>query len=474
MTSTFIHRCIFRIVVLLLSSLLIAAQNPVPFLTQPLIPSAMIPERPALVSPLVVNGTGFVPGATVNWNGKPRVTTFVNSSQLRAFILWSDIAVPTTGWITVVNPSPGGGTSNTLFLPVHRPISQMSFQRQDYPVGVMPAFPTAFDINGDGILDLAVPTNNNGEGQVLFLMGNGDGTLHQGSTYVVGWGTVMPIFADFNRDSVPDLAIAVHSPSAMAVLLASGNGTFGSPSYYETGSAPTWDITADFNRDGKLDLATVDQGSYTLSVLMGNGNGSFQPFVTYPVGYPTALATGDFNRDGNLDIVVAVYGSSTAAVLLAKGDGTFRPKVDYGAGGCPGGVQVADFNGDGKLDLVVANQCESSVSILLGNGDGTFRPQTKFPTTGGSVRVDVADMNADGKLDLAVATYGNMADVLLGNGDGTFKAPVSFPIASNPFDVSAYDFNGDGRMDIVTSSYGENSISVLVAQPLSNSGTGEN
>ena len=172
MTHRLSYTYMFSIAVLLLSSTPGSAQNPVPFLTQPLVPSAMVPRRPAFVSPLVVNGTGFVPGAIVNWNGTPRITAFVNRSQLRASIL-SDPAVPTTGLITVVNPNPGGGISNALSVPVHYPISQMSFQRKDYPVGVMPAFPTAFDINGDGILDLAVPTNNYGE--VQFLMGNGDG-----------------------------------------------------------------------------------------------------------------------------------------------------------------------------------------------------------------------------------------------------------------------------------------------------------
>ena len=460
---------ISMVVALLISSTLIgAAQNPVPFLTQPLIPAAMAPRQPALVYKLVVNGTGFVPGAAVQWNGEPRTTVFVNSLQLMAFILWSDIFVPTTGWVTVVNPGPGGGTSNTLFLPVNRPASQLSFERRDYHVGNMPAFPTAVDLKGNGILDLAVPINDNGGGQVLFLLGNGDGTFRNGDTYQVGWGTVKPIFADFNRDGILDMTLAVHSPGAMAVLLGQGAGTFDLPVFYPIGGAINWDVTADFNRDGNLDLATTG-----VSILLGNGDGTFQPHFDYPAGATTALAVGDFNGDDNLDLVVANFGAGTATVLLGNGDGTFRPAVDYPAGACPGGVAVADLNGDGKLDVVIANQCEPSVSVLLGNGDGTFRPQVKYPTSGGAVRVDIADFNDDGKLDIVVATGGpfnrnlhgiesNTADVLLGNGDGTFQSPLSFPVAGHAFDVSAYDFNRDGRADIVTSSYADSSVSVLI------------
>jgi alpha-D-ribose 1-methylphosphonate 5-triphosphate synthase subunit PhnH len=61
---------------------------------------------------LTVNGTGFVNGATVRWNGQARTTTFVSSTQLRAAIPASDIAVAGTSQVTVVNP--GAAASNAL------------------------------------------------------------------------------------------------------------------------------------------------------------------------------------------------------------------------------------------------------------------------------------------------------------------------------------------------------------------------
>jgi len=464
-----VAKCILSTFLLFVSSILISAQNPVPFLSQPLVPAAIAPARPGATFALTVNGTGFVPGAKVNWNGKPRTTFFSGPSQLIAFILSSDIAAPTTAWITVVNPGPGGGTSNTLFLPVHTPISGLAFQRRDYPVGVMPMFSTATDINGDGILDLAVPANISSE--VLFLLGNGDGTFRKGDSYPVRWGAMKPILADFDRDGIPDMTVTVYS-SGVAMLLGRGDGTFQSPVYYPAGDGPTLAIAADFNRDGNLDVATVIQTYRWVSVLLGNGDGSFQRYVQYPVGEgPSHLVSGDFNRDGKLDLAVSNCGSDNVSILLGLGGGTFRRHVDYDAGHCPSGVAAADFNGDGKLDLVVANLSENNndphVSILLGNGDGTFRPQVKYPTTMGAAKVDIADFNADGKLDLVVShgTDGQNVDILLGNGDGTFEAPLSFVVDTAATDVSAYDFNGDGRMDIVTSNYAANSISVLIAQP---------
>ncbi|MBL8189997.1 MAG: hypothetical protein JNK38_18425 [Acidobacteria bacterium] len=63
---------------------------------------------------LTVNGSNFVSGATVHWNGSPRSTTFVSAAQLTAIISAADITSAGTANITVVNPAPGGGTSNAV------------------------------------------------------------------------------------------------------------------------------------------------------------------------------------------------------------------------------------------------------------------------------------------------------------------------------------------------------------------------
>ncbi|MGB0035183.1 MAG: hypothetical protein WBP79_06890 [Candidatus Acidiferrales bacterium] len=57
----------------------------------------------------------FVETSVVQWNGSPRTTTFnVNTAQLVASILGCDLANPGTAQITVVNPTPGGGTSASV------------------------------------------------------------------------------------------------------------------------------------------------------------------------------------------------------------------------------------------------------------------------------------------------------------------------------------------------------------------------
>jgi len=75
---------------------------------------------------LTVNGTNFVSSATVDWNGSSRSTTYVSASQLTASIAASDIASAGSANITVVNPSPGGGTSAPLAFTVNAPAPTVS------------------------------------------------------------------------------------------------------------------------------------------------------------------------------------------------------------------------------------------------------------------------------------------------------------------------------------------------------------
>ena len=70
---------------------------------------------------LTITGTNFVDTSIVQWNGATRAPvrtttrpkTFVSSTVLTAMITAADIANAGVGYITVVNPAPGGGTSNS-------------------------------------------------------------------------------------------------------------------------------------------------------------------------------------------------------------------------------------------------------------------------------------------------------------------------------------------------------------------------
>jgi len=111
---------------------------------------------------LTVQGTHFVSGAVVNWNGSPRQTTYISGSALQANILASDIAQAGKDKVTVTNPPPGGGTSNSLTFTVNNPTPQLTQLNPDHAKKGGPSF--TMKIFGSGFVQGAVAKDN---GQAL-------------------------------------------------------------------------------------------------------------------------------------------------------------------------------------------------------------------------------------------------------------------------------------------------------------------
>jgi trimeric autotransporter adhesin len=93
-----------------------ADSNPAPQLTA-LNPSAVIAGQVGLTGfTLTVTGSNFVSLSTVEWNGSPRQTELVSSTELQAQIGLGDVENAGSASVTVSTPGPGGGTSNALAL----------------------------------------------------------------------------------------------------------------------------------------------------------------------------------------------------------------------------------------------------------------------------------------------------------------------------------------------------------------------
>jgi hypothetical protein len=85
--------------------------NPVPTITSLSPPSVTVGT---LGLTLTVTGTNFVAGSVVRWNGADRATTYVSATQLTAAIPVTDLVTAAIAQVTVFNPPPGGGTSNSV------------------------------------------------------------------------------------------------------------------------------------------------------------------------------------------------------------------------------------------------------------------------------------------------------------------------------------------------------------------------
>lgn len=102
--------------------------------TAPLALSALVPAFVAAGGPGYVEtviGTGFDATSVVQWNGSPRTTTFVSTTQLKAQVSAADIAAVGTASLKVVNTGVNAGTSGA----------------QTLTLGVPSTDATAFQIN---------------------------------------------------------------------------------------------------------------------------------------------------------------------------------------------------------------------------------------------------------------------------------------------------------------------------------------
>jgi hypothetical protein len=464
-----------------------APGNPVPYLNQPLVPTAVSPGTSDFT--LSVSGTGFVSGATVNFNRTALATAFVDSKHLTATVSAPDIANAGTAQVTVVNPEPGGGSSNGVFFQVAAPEANVNFVDAAHsPIQIPEPFGiAAADFNEDGKTDLAITANV----RAYVLLGNGDGTFAPSATSPVSVPsppyddfaspyTGPIVVGNFSKGSHLGLAIGELQNEAAVILVGNGDGTFApsSASFANAPGGPTLGLQpADFNADGDLDLAMVNEISGVSLVALGYGDGAFNSAGDLQTaGFSIGAVAGDFNADGKLDIALASSGVhsdpsqvSGVTVSLGNGDGTFTV-----ASGSPillgqslSAIVTADFNGDGKLDLAVTDSEGNAVIIVLGHGDATFGAPTIIPVGNGPSSIITADFNNDGKLDLAVAniTDGTIT-LLLGNGDGTFTEAGGSPYAVGlgPYQIAAADFNGDGKLDLAVANTTDGTVSILLQQ----------
>ncbi|MCP4539697.1 MAG: cell shape-determining protein, partial [Chloroflexi bacterium] len=272
--------------------------NPIPTLTS-LSPSGAVAGASEFT--LLLDGTNFVEGATVQWNGSDRDTTFISDSQLQALIPASDLAAPGPAGVTVVNPTPGGGSSNALTFSIEEP------GRNPIPsiVGISPASVYATGAAGTDLVVYLTGANFIPESQVYL---DGDPRV---TSYVDGSQLQVTLTAG-DTAFVGSSSVTVDNPGP-------GGGTSNAVTFSV--------IEADGNLlpsigGASLDSSTVAGAVYTL-VLQGSGfipdsvihwNGVAQATTFVSDSQLTSLVT--------LEQVFSSSGASVTVVSPAPGGGT--------------------------------------------------------------------------------------------------------------------------------------------------------
>jgi Ca2+-binding RTX toxin-like protein len=305
------------------------------------------------------------------------------------------------------------------------------------------------DFNDDGDLDLVVASA--GDLGASVLLGRGDGTFSSAPGVNNAGDTPQAVaVGDFNGDTISDLAFA-DDPSGpngeISIVLGNGDGTFDQQRFiqYPVGSSTTSVAAADFNDDSVLDLATTDDFG-AVWVLPGVGNGTFGTAMSFPVNDAYALTVGNFDANPLPDMAVASPDPNEVWVLLNNTPRSSPgPSVSVAAGGSCASSGLA-----GTISLALADGAgpagDSSLSFSSNNpslvrGDGI--------TVGGSGASRTLTVRPVGRSGTAVVTVNQLSD-----GQVTGSVPVTVTVLAH----GANTVTGGGGADLLFAQNGADTL----------------
>lgn len=348
---------------------------------------------------LAVTGASFVASSVVNWNGSALSTKVVDSAHLTASVQAQLVASPGSATVTVVNPAPGGGSSQPAAFAI----------ASDNPLPAVTALAPSSAAVGSGAFKLTV-----------------SGTDFVLSSVVLWNGVALPT----TFVSVSTLTAGV--PAGELAAVASAHVTVASPSPGGgTSGAAVFDITSSNPLPSLSSL-----GRYTAAAK--------SPGFTLAVRGSDFVATSKIAWNGvALDTTYISASGLTASVPAADVASVGTAKVTVVSPAPGGGASAAQtftitsYNpapalatlqpsnaaaGSSALLLTVTGTGFSSGSIVNWNG-------TALPTTYGSS----TELTAQVSKTLLASTGTVSVTVVTGTPGGGTSVPVNFTITpDNP------------------------------------------
>ncbi len=264
-----------------------------------------------------------------------------------------------------------------------------------------------------------------------------------------------------NAGTQPDLAVA--TKTNMGTLIGNGDGSFKNPTSYTAGTTPNSIAVGDFNLDQSSDLAVSNIDSNDVSIFLNQGSGTFSKTSTLTTGLsPWTVVSADANGDQKPDLIVGNANGDSISALLGDGAGGFA-RTDYPTGHGLTGIAAVHLNGDPYSDVVGAAWTWSEVRVLTATSTGSYPSSKSYALVSDTYRLWPGDLNGDAFTDLVIANYtGKGLNFLLGRGDGTFSAGGSISVSVTPWAVAIGDFNGDQHNDIAYVGGGSNAAMILL------------
>ncbi len=289
--------------------------------------------------------------------------------------------------VLVIEGQPGGRFAQT---------GALDMPNFNQPVGV-----AAGDFFGDSIASLVVTTFSD----VLLFRGNGDGTF-QPPVSIFNGSQLGPI-ATGNFDGINGSDVVIGQGCCgfgnIVLLLGNGDGTFQPPLQTPVPSDVYFLLPADFTlgfpqpgHPATDDLAISMNGS--VQVMLNNGDGTFFATTTIPTpGVVATIATGDFAGSG-LDLLVSA-GSASVSLYPGNDNGTFGSPTTIALQSPAQSLATGYYDSDANADFAALSN--GGILVFLGLGNGHFQSPLPLSTDVSASFVTTADFEDSGAQGLA-------------------------------------------------------------------------
>lgn len=394
---------------------------------------------------LSVLGSNFTSGSVVNYNGAPRQTTFVSSTELTIAVTAGDISNSGTATITVTNPASGssaGGTSNALTLTI------VTASGQPVVGGLVPPSTTAggmgftLSVTGGNFTPISAVAFNGATVPSTFVSAADLQASIPASAIAVA-GT--PLVTVSNPGSSPSVAISftINNPAPVATALSpasvlvgspavtltvSGNGFNASSSILLNGFAATTTFVSATNVQITLPASDfANPGAFNISVSNPAPGGGISSMLTLNVSnppnpapqaeslLPSSVAAGS---TAQLLDVNGVNFNATSTILL---NGTAVPTQFVSAVLLQTTLPANDLASGALLNIAVSNPAP---------GGGTTSPLT-FTVE------DYALTATTASTTVTAGTPATFSLVVAAMNNGTFGNPITFTATGVPQNATA-------------------------------------
>lgn len=301
----------------------------------------------------------------------------------------------TVPWITVNSGNPGSGNGTFSYTVAQNTglarNGAIKVGDKLLPVnqhGGDPGANSVLDFDGDSKTDFSAIENVGGQ----MIWHNFKTTNGYTATHFGLFADDIPVPGDYDGDGISDIAVWRNS-NGDYYYLESSTATFRAVHFGATGDNPK--AAQDYDGDGRTDFAvTRKENGFLVWYILGSQSG----FTGRQFGLENdkALHGGDFDGDGKDDIAVYRPAPSNTFFILKSSNGQVTG-ANFGVSTTDTPVP-GDFDGDGKADIAVWRSTDG-VWYYLRSSDGGFGAYAfgmagDLPTPG--------DYDGDGKTDFSV------------------------------------------------------------------------